>query len=42
MKESMWGYLIISLGLLIITIILFVQRLTTTNEEDFYLGRELL
>ena len=42
MKESMWGYLIISLGLLIITIILFVQRLTTTNEEDFYLGREVL
>lgn len=42
MKESMWGYLIISLGLLIITVILFVQRLTTTNEEDFYLGREVL
>lgn len=42
MKESMWGYLIVSLGLIIITIIVFVQNITTTTEEDFYLGREVL
>lgn len=42
MKESMWGYLIIILGLVIIAILLLVQRLTTTNEEDFYLGREVM
>lgn len=42
MKESMWGYMIISLGVIIIAIILLVQRLTTTNEEDFYLGREVM
>ena len=42
MKESMWGYMIISLGVIIIAILLLVQRLTTTNEEDFYLGREVM
>ncbi len=42
MKESMWGYLIVILGVVIIGILLFVQRLTTTNEEDYYLSREVL
>ena len=42
MKESMWGYLILSLGIIIIAIIFFVQRLTTTNEQDYYLSREIL
>ncbi len=42
MKESMWGYLIVILGVVIIAILLLVQRLTTTNEEDYYLSREVL
>ena len=42
MKESAWGYAIISLGLIILSVLLLTQRLTTTNEEDFYLGREIL
>ena len=42
MKESAWGYAIISLGLVILAVLLLTQRLTTTNEEDFYLGREIL
>lgn len=42
MKESMWGYLIIALGVVIIVILLLVQRVTTTSEEDFYLVREIL
>jgi len=42
MKESMWGYLIVALGIVIIAIILLVQRLTTTNEQDYYLMREVL
>ena len=42
MKEAFWGYFIISLGLFIIVILLLVQRLTVTNEEDFYLTREVL
>ena len=42
MKESVWGYLILVLGLVIISILLLVQRLTTTNEEDYYLSREIM
>ena len=42
MKESMWGYLIISLGIVIIAVILLVQRLTTTNEQDYFLSREIM
>ncbi|NLC48409.1 MAG: hypothetical protein GX758_03510 [Tenericutes bacterium] len=42
MKEAFWGYFLIALGLIIITVLLLVNRLTTTNEEGFYLGREVL
>lgn len=42
MKESIWGYLILVLGIIIIVILLLVQRITTVNEEDFYLGREVM
>lgn len=42
MKESMWGYLIIALGVVIIAILVFVQRLTTINEEDYHLSREIM
>ncbi len=42
MKESMWGYLIIGLGIVIVAILFLVQNLTTTNEQDYYLSREIL
>ncbi len=42
MKESSWGYGIIFLGLIVLTVMMLAQNLTTTNEEDFYLGREVL
>ena len=42
MKESMWGYFILSLGMLILAVMLLIQNLTSTNEEDFYLGREIM
>ena len=42
MKEAFWGYFIISLGLFILVVLLLVQSLTVTNEEDFYLSREVL
>lgn len=42
MKESMWGYLIIVLGVVVIAIIFLVQRLTTTNEEDYHISREVM
>ena len=42
MKESMWGYMLIALGLTVITVIVLVQNITTTQEEDYYLTREIL
>ena len=42
MKESMWGYMIVGLGVIIITILLLVQRMTTTNEQDYYLSKEIM
>ena len=42
MKEAGWGYVILTLGIVIIAIILLVQRLTTTNEQDYYLSREIM
>lgn len=42
MKESIWGYMILVLGIIVIVILLLVQRITTINEEDFYLGREVM
>lgn len=42
MKESMWGYLIVLLGLVIVVIIFLVSNLTNTNEQDYFLAREIL
>ena len=42
MKESMWGYIIVALGVVIVAVLLLVQRLTTTNEQDYYLSREII
>ena len=42
MKESLWGYIIIALGVVIIAILMFVQRFTNVNEEDYYLSREIM
>lgn len=42
MKESFWGYFIITLGISILLVLIFVQELTVTDEEDFYLTREVL
>lgn len=42
MKESMWGYLLLILGIAIITILMIVQNTTTTSEEDYYLSKEIM
>ncbi len=42
MKESLWGYLILVLGVIVTTVILLVNRVTTTTEEDYYLGQEVM
>ena len=42
MKESLWGYLILILGVIVTTVILLVSRVTTHSEEDYYLARETM
>ena len=42
MKESFWAYFVIALGIVIIIIMLFIQRMTNTTEEDYYIMKETL
>ena len=37
MKESMWGYWIIVLGVAIMSVMVLLQNMTTTNEQDYFL-----
>lgn len=41
MKESLWGYWIIVLGIGIITVMMLLQNYTTTNEQDYYLIKDV-
>ena len=40
MKESMWGYMIITLGVLAISIMYFFQNVTNTDEHNYNLLKE--
>lgn len=42
MKESMWGTLIVGLGIIIVIFLFVIHNLTTTNEQDYHLSREVL
>ena len=42
MKESIWGYWIIVLGLSILSVMIVLQNLTVTNQDEYYLLRETL
>lgn len=42
MKETFWTYLLIILGLFVIVIMMIVQDMTATSEEDYYLTKEVL
>jgi hypothetical protein len=42
MKESMWGYWFIVLGLSIMSVMMLLQNYTTTNEQDYYLIKNVL
>lgn len=42
MKEAFWTYLLIALGIFIFVVLLLVQDLTSTNEEDYYLTKEVM
>ena len=41
MKESLWGYWLIILGIFILSVMLLLQNYTTTNEQDVYLIKEI-
>lgn len=41
MKESVWGWWMIVLGLFIISIIILITDLTTTSEQDYYMTKEI-
>lgn len=42
MKEALWGYLIVLLGVIVTVTMLLVSRVTTHAEEDYYLAREIM
>ena len=42
MKESLWGYWIIVLGVSILSIMILLQSYTTTSEQDYYLVKNIL
>lgn len=42
MKESFWTYLLIALGIFVIVVMILVQDLTGTSEEDYYLTKEVM
>lgn len=42
MKEAFWTYLLIILGIFIFVVLMIVQDMTTTDEEDYYLTKEVL
>ena len=41
MKESLWGYYLILLGITVSTVMILVSNMTTTNQQDYYLLREV-
>lgn len=41
MKNALWGYWLVLLGVFIVIIMLLVQNLTTTNTQDYYLVKEI-
>ena len=41
MKNALWGYWLVLLGVFIVIIMLLVQNVTTTNTQDYYLVKEI-
>ena len=41
MKESLWGYWLIVLGLGVLVVMMLLQNYTTTNEQDYFLIKEV-
>ena len=42
MKESVWGYWIIVLGVSVMSVMVLMQNFTTTSEQDYYLMKEVM
>lgn len=42
MKESVWGYWIIVLGVSIMSVMMLMQNFTTTSEQDYYLIKSVM
>ena len=41
MKSSYWAYLLVVLGVMIVTILMLTQSVTTSNTQDYYLVKEV-
>ena len=41
MKESYWGYWLITLGVFVIIIMMLISNITTKNTQDYYLIKEV-
>ncbi|MDE6284317.1 MAG: hypothetical protein K2M17_01050 [Bacilli bacterium] len=41
MKQAVWGYWLILLGVFIVVIMLLVQNITTSTTQDYYLIKEI-
>lgn len=42
MKESIWGYWIVILGISIMSVMILLQSYTTTSEQDYYLIKSVM
>ncbi len=42
MKQAFWAYAVVLFGVVIVIIMLFIQRMTITTEENYYLEKEIL
>ena len=41
MKNALWGYWLVLLGIFVVVIMLLVQNLTTSSTQDYYLIKEI-
>lgn len=41
MKESLWGYYLVLLGITVSTVMILVSNMTTTNQQNYYLIKEV-
>ena len=41
MKNALWGYWLVLLGIFVVVIMLLVQNLTSSSTQDYYLVKEI-